>query len=90
VALLARDAAAKDFATDAFAHCKFIGCSAEALFEKTGLAAQLDEGCIALAEGKHAKAFVEALAGLRHWPRELNVTLTRPPSAPLVMMRQPR
>src|SRR5690606_6840161 len=39
-ALLAGDATAKDFVTDAFAHCKFIGYSAEvmALLEKAGLA----------------------------------------------------
>jgi len=37
--LLAGDAAAKDFVTDAFAHCKFIGISREAhpLYEKAGL-----------------------------------------------------
>ena len=76
-ALLATDGAAKDFVNDAFGHCKFIGYTAEAapLFEKTGLLADLDEGCMALAKGKDAKAFVEACAQLRYWPRELQVDL---------------
>jgi catalase len=74
---LAQDAAAKDFVTDAFAHCKFIGYSAEAavLFEKTGLAGMLDEGCMELAKSSNAKAFIDALGQLRYWPRELTVDL---------------
>jgi catalase len=51
-AFLAQNAAAKDFVNDAFAHCKFIGYCAEAmpLFEKIGLAADLDEGCVLLSK----------------------------------------
>jgi catalase len=43
-ALLANDSAAKDFVSDAFAHCKWIAYVAEAipLFEKAGLADNLD------------------------------------------------
>ena len=54
--LLAKDAAAKGFVADAFAHCKFIGYSAEAmaLFEKAGIAADLDEGCIPFGKAKDA------------------------------------
>jgi catalase len=76
-ALLAQDAAARDFVTDAFAHCKFIGYSAEAalLFEKTGLDGMIDEGCLPLAKAASAKAFFEALGQLRYWPRELTVDL---------------
>ena len=76
-ALLARDAAAKDFVNDAFAHCKFIGYSAEAqvLFERAGLAGQLDDGCIALGSAKDAKLFLDALGQLRFWPRETAVDL---------------
>ncbi len=76
-ALLAGDAAAKDFVTDAFAHCKFIGYSAEvmALFEKAGLADDLDEACIALKAPKDAAAFLKACAPLRFWDREAKVDL---------------
>jgi catalase len=72
-ALLAQDAAAKDFVNDAFAHCKFIGYCAETrpLFEKTGLADDLDEGCMLLGKSADARSFIETLAQLRFWPREL-------------------
>ncbi|HEV7661255.1 MAG TPA: hypothetical protein VGO55_15560 [Allosphingosinicella sp.] len=45
-ALLAGDAVSKDFLSDAFNHCKFIGYSAAvlALFEKAGLATDIDKG----------------------------------------------
>jgi catalase len=73
--LLAQDAAAKDFVTDAFAHSKFIGYSTEAqlLFDKTGLAGQLDEGCVLLTTGADANSFIEDLGQLRFWRRELKV-----------------
>jgi catalase len=76
-ALLARDGAAKDFVNDAFGHCKFIAYSAEALalFEKVGLAADLDDGCFALSDLKGARRFIAAAGQLRHWPRELKVDL---------------
>jgi catalase len=76
-ALLSLDAAAKDFATDAFAHCKFIGMSAEAeaIFAKAGIAEDLDEACLPLAKATDAKAFIEACRALRFWPRELAVDL---------------
>jgi catalase len=77
VADLVGDAAARDFASDAFAHCKFIGFtqSAMPLLEKAGVADALDEACIQLATGKDAAAFVAACAELRYWPRELTVDL---------------
>jgi catalase len=76
-ALLAGDAAAKDFLSDAFNHCKFIGYSAAvlALFEKAGLAADIDEGCIEIGASRDARAFVDACAALRHWNREMKVDL---------------
>lgn len=76
-ALLARDAAAKDFVTDAFAHCKFIGigAEAEAMFVAAGIADDLDEACLPLGKASDANAFVEACRDLRFWPRELNVDL---------------
>ncbi len=77
VADLAADAAARDFASDAFAHCKFIGFteSAMPLLEKAGVAEALDEACIRLASVKDAAAFIAACAELRYWPRELTVDL---------------
>ncbi|WP_069064501.1 catalase [Sphingobium sp. RAC03] len=82
-ALLAMDAAAKDFVTDAFAHCKFMGLTAEAqiLFEKAGIADDLDEGCLPLATAKDATSLLTACRGLRHWPREMTVDLDAVPDA---------
>ena len=82
-ALLAIDAAAKDFVTDAFAHCKYIGLTAEAqaLFEKAGIADDLDEACLPLATAKDAGAFLTACRALRHWSRELAVDLDAQPAA---------
>ena len=75
--MLALDAAAKDFLTDAFAHCKFIGFGpgTEPLLARTGLAPDVDDGCIALAKKADARAFVAALAPLRFWAREPLVDL---------------
>ena len=49
-ALLALDAAAKDFVTDAHAHCKFVGhvATAAALFQAAGVADLIDDGYVAL------------------------------------------
>ena len=82
--LLARDAAAKDFVTDAFAHCKYIAISAEAqaIFTAAGIADEdLDEGCLPLGKPADAKAFIEAARALRYWPRELTVDLDALPNA---------
>lgn len=75
--LLAGDATAKDFATDAFAHCKFIGYSPEAMavFEKAGMADDLDEGCIELGSTGDVGAFLTACGELRFWTREAKVDL---------------
>ena len=80
---LAADAAAKDFVSDAFAHCKFIGITAEAeaIFAAAGLADDLDEACIALTKAGDASTFIEACRALRHWPRELKVDLDAKPKA---------
>ncbi|MCX7284921.1 MAG: catalase [Novosphingobium sp.] len=82
-ALLSTDAAAKDFVTDAFAHCKFIGISAQAqaLFAKAGIADDLDEACLPLATPDDATAFITACRTLRYWPRELMVDLDANPAA---------
>ncbi|MGF7147349.1 catalase [Sphingomonas zeicaulis] len=76
-ALLAIDAPSKDFVSDAFAHCKFIGIGAAAapLFEKAGLADDLDDGCFPLRSAKDIGVFLEACRTLRHWARETAVDL---------------
>jgi len=66
--------AARDFVTDAYAHCKFIGYAAEAepLFDATGISALLDDGFIALAEHPAAD-FLSRCSGLRFWDRQLTI-----------------
>jgi catalase len=82
-ALLSLDAAAKDFVTDAFAHCKYIGMGAEAepIFAAAGLADDLDDACLAVGKAADAKSFIESCRTLRFWPRELTVDLDAQPSA---------
>ncbi|MDO9487072.1 MAG: catalase-related domain-containing protein, partial [Sphingomonadaceae bacterium] len=82
--LLAGDAAAKDFVTDAFAHCKFIGVGREAasLFEKAGIADDLDDACLPLGKAADASEFIKACGALRYWPRELEVDLDAKPETP--------
>ena len=75
--LLAQDAAAKDFVSDAFGHCKFIGFSdgAKTLFAEARIPPELDEGFLPLKADADIKAFVAQCAELRFWPRELKVDL---------------
>jgi catalase len=82
-ALLSLDAAAKDFVTDAFAHCKYIGIGAEAepIFAAAGIAEDLDEACLPLGKPADAMGFIEACRALRFWPRELTVDLDAQPAA---------
>ncbi|AHE55945.1 catalase [Sphingomonas sanxanigenens] len=82
-ALLAIDKSAKDFVSDAFAHCKFIGIGADAapLFDKAGLSDDLDEGCLPLGSPKDVGAFLAACKRVRHWPREQAVDLDAQPDA---------
>jgi len=63
---------ARDFAADAFAHCKFIAYSAgaQALLEKAGVWPELDKGCTELSKKTDGKAFVEMCRDLRFWDRE--------------------
>ena len=79
---LAADAAAKDFVSDAFAHCKFIGMTAEAaaIFAAVGLADDLDDACMLLEKAGDAAPFVEAARALRFWRRELQVDLDAAPA----------
>lgn len=71
---LAARPAARDFVTDAVAHCKFIGYTSGAavLFEAAGLPADpagADEGFISLGE-QPAAEFIARCRQLRHWNRE--------------------
>jgi catalase len=63
---------ARDFVADAFAHCKFIAYSPEAmaLFEKAGVANAMDDGFVELNKAKDVGAFVEKCRDLRLWTRE--------------------
>ncbi|WP_148649353.1 catalase [Novosphingobium barchaimii] len=82
-ALLALDAPTKDFVADAFAHCKFIGFTAEArsIFAKAGMTDDLDEACLLLEDEEDAVMFLAACRQLRHWARELEVDLDARPTA---------
>ncbi|MBI0434856.1 catalase [Roseomonas sp. KE0001] len=72
--LLAGEATARDFVTDAYAHAKFIAHTetAQPLFNKAGLT-DPDDGFIPLASAADAKAFVAACRTLRFWDREAKV-----------------
>jgi catalase len=67
---LASMPAARDFVTDAYAHRKFIGHTADAmpLFQACGLGDKLDDGFIAIDETTPA-AFITSCAELRFWDR---------------------
>lgn len=71
-ATLAAEPTAKDFVSDAFAHCKFITFTKEAmpLLEKAGIAMEMDDGCVQLDKAIQAKGFVEKCRELRFWERE--------------------
>ena len=68
---LAAMPAARDFVTDAYAHCKFIGYAGEpgALFEATGLTSLMDDGFVSLDEHSAAD-FVSRCGQLRFWARQ--------------------
>jgi len=68
---LLKHAAAKDFVSDAFAHLKFVAYtqSAIGLFQKAGIAADMDDGFIEIGTESDASAFVSACRGLRYWKR---------------------
>jgi catalase len=74
-AMLAKHPAARQFAADAFTHCKFIAYTSatQALFEKSGIASDLDEGCVNLTKANTASDFVSRCRELRFWKREAAV-----------------
>jgi catalase len=70
---LARNPAARDFVTDAYAHCKFVGYVADAmpLLEATGIRELMDDGFVELdADGKDAGDFIGKCRKLRFWARQ--------------------
>lgn len=73
--LLKEDATTRDFVADAFAHCKFIGYSAEAmpLLQAVNIDEQLDAGCIALNSVGDIDKFIQACRALRQWDREMKI-----------------
>ena len=76
-AMLANDAAAKDFVADAFGHCKFVGFAntAEALLDATRIPAERDAGFVALASASDAADFIQTCGQMRYWLRELVVDM---------------
>jgi catalase len=76
-AQLATDATTKDFVSDAFAHCKFIGYapSAQGLLDAAGI--DPDDGVVALKSTKASvTAFLAQCHAVRFWPREAVVDQT--------------
>ena len=75
---LAADATARDFVSDAYAHCKFIGHvePAQPLLAAAGVADKVDDGFVALADEAAATRFIDSCAELRFWPRERLVDQT--------------
>ena len=71
--LLLGEATAKDFASDAFAHARFIACSSAAipLLQKAELSP--DGGCFELAEPAVVATFIEACVRLPFWDLEVQV-----------------
>ena len=74
---LMQESTARDFVADAFAHGKFIGYvdAVIPLFDKIGIAKDLDEGCVLLTSAKEATSFVAGLGKLRVWTREPKVKM---------------
>ena len=69
---------AKDFVTDAHAHCKFVAyhSDASALLEAAGVAGELDDGYFQISAKASIATFVEACRGLRYWARTPSVDQT--------------
>jgi catalase len=74
VKLLAMEAAAKDFVTDAYAHAKFIAFAPDAalLLDKAGIT-ERDDGFVPLQRPADAKTFVKMCRDFRFWAREPGV-----------------
>lgn len=72
---LVKEATARDFVADAFAHCKFIALvdAAQPLLDKAGV--EPDEGVFLLDFADDIAAFIESCRKLRLWARETKVKL---------------
>ncbi len=79
--MLASDATAKDFVSDAYAHCKFIAFANAALplFAEARIPPGRDEGFVQLTGAGDAERFVKMCRKLRLWSRELDVDLDTEP-----------
>ncbi|HWL44364.1 MAG TPA: catalase [Ilumatobacter sp.] len=68
---LAGNPAAKDFVTDAHAHCKFVGYhpDAQALLDAAGVTDEMDSGYVALDRRQAIAGFVEQCRSVRLWSR---------------------
>jgi catalase len=77
---LANDPAAKDFVTDAHAHGKFIAYDPAALrlLEAAGVAAELDDGYVALERRDAVTSYIERCRAVRYWERAMR-TAQEPP-----------
>jgi catalase len=75
--MISRQAAARDFVADAFAHMKFIAYTpdAQALLDKAGVVP--DNACVRLDGNEDAKKYVTTCRSLRFWERESKVKDTR-------------
>ena len=70
--LLAHDPAAKDFVTDAHAHCKFIAYAPAARPCWTPpVSPRLDDGYVALDGRRAISDFIQQCRSVRHWPRSM-------------------
>jgi catalase len=72
---LAKEATARDFVADAFAHLKYIGYTpqAEPLLSKAGISEEQDQGVICLTEEYTVFEFIKSAKQLRLWTREERV-----------------
>ncbi|MGB3222930.1 MAG: catalase [Desulforhopalus sp.] len=70
--MLAKNSTARDFVSDAFAHCKFIGFNevTKPLLKSAGINKKLDKGCKLLDTTAAAKEFLDLCRDLRLWERE--------------------
>jgi catalase len=75
---LAAMPAARDFVTDAYAHCKFIGYGGDPgpLFEAAGVSQLMDDGFISLEERSPAEFIARCGQELRYWPRQMATAST--------------
>lgn len=66
-----KNAAVRDFFTDAYAHYKYIGynSSSKKLLEKIGLADKMDEGFVNLGDKASDEQFLKSCWNFRYWER---------------------